>query len=82
MDKIRVCAYTRVSTDSKDQENSFENQKISFERTLSNKDGYELINIYADKGLTGTQLHNRPEFKKMILDAGLDVVETKGKSKK
>mgnify|MGYP000971001851 CR=1 FL=1 len=72
--KIKVCAYCRVSTDSKDQTNSYENQKSYFEREISKNPDYELVGIYADKGISGTKLQ-RPEFNCMLEDAGLDIKE-------
>ncbi len=72
MSKIKVCAYARVSTDTKDQENSFDNQKSYFQREISKNPKYKLIDIYADKGLTATNT-NREEFLKMIHDAGIDI---------
>ena len=74
MERIKVCAYCRVSTDSKDQANSYENQKSYFEREISKNPEYELIQIYADKGISGTKLQ-RPEFNRMLEDAGLDIKE-------
>ena len=76
MSKIKVCAYCRVSTDSNDQKNSFENQQTYFNRELSRNPDLELIDIYADKGISGTKLH-RTEFDKMLVDAGLDIIEVK-----
>ena len=73
----RVVAYARVSTAYDDQKNSFENQQSYFLRELAKNDGYELVRlssnrdgIYADRGISGTKLV-RPEFKKMLEDAGL-----------
>lgn len=71
--KKRVAAYCRVSTKSDDQENSFENQKSYFERVYKDKADYELYDIYADKGITGTTLQKRPDFNRMLTDAGLDI---------
>lgn len=73
MEKIKCVAYCRVSTDSKDQENSLENQKSYFEREINSNTSYEYAGIYADKGISGTKL-SRPEFDKMLIDAGLDIV--------
>lgn len=67
-----VSGYARVSTNSKDQENSFNNQKSFFEREVK-KNHCVLYDFYADKGLTGTQLNNRAEFERMLHDAGIDV---------
>lgn len=71
--KKRVAAYCRVSTKSDDQENSFENQKSFFEREYKNNADYMLYDIYADKGMTGTTLNKRPDFNRMLTDAGLDI---------
>lgn len=67
-----VVGYVRVSTDKKDQLNSYENQHSFFKREVAAK-GNALQKIYADKGLTGTDFKNRPEFEAMIHDAGIDV---------
>lgn len=74
---IKVCAYTRVSTDSKEQEQSYENQRSYFERKLSKENGYDLVGIYADKGLTGTAFRNRTEFNRMLKDVGIIKKEEK-----
>ena len=68
---IKAVAYCRVSTDSKEQEQSYENQKNYFLRKLSKENGYDLVKIYADKGITGTSFRNRTEFNKMLSDAGI-----------
>lgn len=75
MTLIKVACYCRVSTDSKDQANSFENQQTYFLNVLEHSKDCKLINIYADQGLTGTKLSNRPEFNKMLKDAGIDIIE-------
>jgi site-specific DNA recombinase len=69
---VVVCAYCRVSTDSRDQTNSYENQHSYFKREIQAR-GLQLYRIYADKGLTGTKLNNRPDFFRMLHDAGIDV---------
>lgn len=68
--KKRVVAYARVSTDSEDQKNSYDNQKRYFERIIKANDNYEFLGIYADRGLSGTKLY-RPEFDRLLRDAGL-----------
>jgi DNA invertase Pin-like site-specific DNA recombinase len=69
---LRVTAYCRVSTSSKDQENSFENQQSYFQREISKNPEWEYCGIYADKGLTGTSTAKRKEFLRMVYDAGID----------
>jgi site-specific DNA recombinase len=71
-----IAAYCRVSTNSLDQANSLENQKSYFSNEIT-KQGHTLFKIYADQGLTGTQLDNRPEFENMLYDAGIDVNKIK-----
>ncbi|MGK5512278.1 recombinase family protein [Brevibacillus formosus] len=79
MGLIRVVAYCRVSTSTKDQLNSFENQQGYFKREISKKDNMELVETYADRGLSGTTMGKRKEFLRMLYDAGVDWVIVKGK---
>lgn len=65
----RVAAYCRVSTDKADQNHSFENQKRYFREFIERNSKYELYRIYADEGITGTNVKNRISFKMMIEDA-------------
>jgi len=69
---MKVVAYCRVSTDSRDQLNSYENQMSYFDREIEAR-GHKSLGIYADRGLTGTAFDNRPELERMLIDAGLDV---------
>ena len=67
--KRRVCAYARVSTDSKEQEESYEAQVKAYTRMINEHSSeWEYVGIYADEGLTGTMVKNRKEFKRMIED--------------
>lgn len=63
-----VVAYCRVSTEKEDQLNSFEAQK-SFFTEYAKKNGYHLIRIYADEGITGTSTKKRAEFNLMMEDS-------------
>lgn len=69
---MKIAAYCRVSTNSEDQENSFENQKNYFESKIEEQ-GHDLYAVYADQGISGTKL-NRPQFNQMLKDAGLKLV--------
>ena len=68
MEKTKVVAYCRVSTDKEDQLNSLEMQKEFFADYAESK-GYDLIDIYADEGISGTKTRNRTEFLRMMRDA-------------
>lgn len=74
MDKLKICAYCRVSTDKEEQINSLNNQQSYF-RHLIEKQGHTLTDIYIDEGLTGTKLDNRQGLNKMLYDAGLDLFD-------
>ena len=67
--KIRVGAYCRVSTDASDQKHSFNAQKMHFSMLYANSANYELVDIYADMGISGTKAAFRPEFQRMLDDA-------------
>ena len=64
----KVAAYCRVSTDSKDQLNSYRTQIGYYTDFIAQHPGWELADIYADEGITGTSLEKRDEFKRMLQD--------------
>ena len=67
--KLRVAAYCRVSTDREEQESSLEIQMKSYRTIIEEHPDWELADIYAEPGLTGTTVKNRKEFLRMIEDA-------------
>ena len=64
--KQRVAAYCRVSTNNKEQINSYEAQKVYYTQKIEENPDWELSGIFADKGLSGTSLKKRDNFNKMI----------------
>ena len=64
----KVAAYCRMSTDSKDQLNSYHTQIGYYTNFIAQHPGWELVDIYADEGITGTSLEKRDEFKRMLQD--------------
>lgn len=66
---IRVAAYCRVSTDMEIQQTSLDTQIAAFNKVISERPGWTLAGIYADKGISGTSVKHREEFKRMIEDA-------------
>lgn len=65
---IRLAAYCRVSSDSEDQLHSFAAQiqyYSAYERTHPE---YTLVDIYADEGLSGTDMKKRDEQNRLIRD--------------
>ncbi len=69
--KIRVVFYARVSTEHEAQINAFDNQIEWYKAELLNHPEWELIDIYSDKGVTGTSAEKRPGFMQMYADAHL-----------
>lgn len=68
-DTLRVAAYCRVSSDSSDQLHSYAAQIKSYTEFIGKHEGWELVDIYADEGLTGTRLDRREDFMRMMSDA-------------
>ena len=64
-----VAAYCRVSSDKEDQANSFEAQKRYFREYIQHHPEWQLYEIYADEGITGTSTKKRAQFNRMIRDA-------------
>lgn len=67
-EKIRVAAYCRVSSDKDDQLNSFFAQMRYYRDYVRGNDKMVLVDIYADEGITGTELAKRDEMKRLIRD--------------
>lgn len=68
---IKVASYCRVSTDRDDQANSFESQQRYFKEYIDRQPDWELYQVYADEGITGTSTKKRAAFNRMIADANL-----------
>ena len=67
---LRVAAYCRVSSDSDDQLNSFAAQQNHYYDYISSHDHWELAEVYADEGITGTAAKKRDDFQRMLSDTG------------
>lgn len=65
---LRVAAYCRVSSDSADQLHSYAAQIRAYTDLIRQHDGWELVDIYADEGLTGTCMDKREEFRRLLSD--------------
>ena len=82
--KRRTAAYARVSTDSEEQENSFEAQVDFYTRYIAEHPDWELIDIYTDEGISAVNTKRRDGFKQMITDAlagKIDLIVTKSVSR-
>ena len=66
--KLRVAAYARVSSSSEDQLNSYRVQNQYYSELISGNPDWEMIDIYADEGITGTSVEKREDFQRMMQD--------------
>lgn len=82
--KIKVAAYCRVSTDTDEQASSYETQINHYTDYISQHPNWELAGIYADDGISATNTKKRVEFNKMIdacMEGRIDLVITKSISR-
>ena len=82
--KLRMAAYCRVSTDNEDQLHSFEAQVNYYTKYIEEHEQYTLADIYADEGISGTNVKKRKDFMRMIgdcRDGKVDIVITKSISR-
>lgn len=85
--KKRVAAYARVSTNSEEQLTSYEAQVKHYTEYIQSKeytDHWQFVSVYTDKGITGTSTAKREGFNRMIQDAlagKIDLIITKSVSR-
>lgn len=82
--KIRVAAYCRVSTANLEQLSSYEAQKEHYSKIITSNPEWELVDIYADEGISATSKEKRNDFLRLISDCELmkiDLILTKSISR-
>ena len=63
VERIRVAAYCRVSTDGDEQLGSFESQKLYYEEKIAANSEWASAGIFADEAITGTKCaEEAPKF--------------------
>ena len=80
----RIAVYARVSTALETQQLSLESQMVGFQKKIAENPGWQLVEVYADEGITGTSVRRRGQFLKMIADAKagkFDTIMTKSISR-
>ena len=68
MPEVKVAEYARVSSDSEDQVNSYIAQVDFYSKHISSKEDWEMVDIYADEGISGLEARNRDDFNRMMAD--------------
>ena len=65
----KVAVYARVSTEHEAQISALENQVQYYDDILSRHADWTLVDRYIDEGITGTSIHKRESFMRMLKDA-------------
>ena len=82
--KLRVAAYCRVSTDSDEQETSYDAQVRHYTEFIQQHPDWNFAGIFADDGISGTNVKKRDEFNRMIdecMSGNIDMIITKSISR-
>lgn len=82
--KKRIAAYCRVSTHAEEQNHSLAAQVSYYTKLIEEDENAVLVDIYADRGTSGTRTRNRTNFLRLMEDcrAGkIDAVITKSVSR-
>ena len=83
----RVAAYARVSTNSEEQLTSYEAQVKHYTEYIKcreHTDNWQFVEVYTDRGITGTSTAKREGFNRMMQDAlagKIDLIITKSVSR-
>ncbi|KLU65747.1 transposon gamma-delta resolvase [Desulfosporosinus acididurans] len=84
LQKLRVCAYVRVSTNQAEQQESFFAQVQHYTSYINSNPEWSFTGIYSDQGISGKNAAKRPEFMRMVQDAEnkkFDLIITKSISR-
>ena len=65
---LRVAPYARVSSESEMQANSFEAQVRYYTEFVNSNPNWQLVKVYSDEGITGTNAHKRTGLKELLRD--------------
>ena len=84
VEKLKVAAYARVSTEKDEQHNSLEVQKDYFLKFIKNEPEWEYVGLYYDDGISELSKKNRDGFNSLVkdtLDGNVDLIVTKSISR-
>lgn len=84
IERNRVAAYARVSTDEEEQLGSFQSQIQYYKDKIKQNKEWVFAGIYSDEAITGTQSNKRDGFQQMIqdcMDGKIDMILTKSISR-
>ena len=81
--KRRVAAYARVSTDSEEQQTSYAAQVDRYTKYIQERADWEFVAVYTDEGISALNTKHRDGFNRMVadaLDGKIDLIVTKSVS--
>lgn len=84
LERKRVAAYCRVSTDDEEQLNSFSSQVKYYTELIEKEPNWMMAGVYSDEAITGTMVSKREGFQRMIkacVEGEVDMVITKSISR-
>ena len=84
INKRRVAAYARVSTDSDEQQTSYEAQVNYYTKFIMERPDWTLVEVYTDEGISAVNTKKRDGFRRMVadaLDGRIDLIVTKSVSR-
>lgn len=76
----RVCAYCRVSTEDREQKNSYASQIRYYREWIEKQEGWICAGIFADEAKSGTKIEGRESFQSMMRECRkgtIDYIVTK-----
>ena len=82
--KKKVAAYARVSVDTDDLLHSLSAQVSYYSKLIQENPEWIYAGVYADRGISGTSIKRRSEFRRMVEDAKagkIDIILTKSISR-
>jgi len=69
IEKRKVAAYARVSTDLEEQLTSYKAQVDYYTKYIKEREDWDFVKVYTDEGISGTSNKRREGFQQMIADA-------------
>jgi len=69
IEKRKVAAYARVSTDLEEQLTSYKAQVDYYTKYIKEREDWDFVKVYTDEGISGTSTKRREGFQQMIADA-------------
>jgi len=82
--KRKVAGYARVSTDSEEQQTSYEAQVDYYTHYIQSRPDWQFVKVYTDEGISATNTKKRDGFNEMVdfaLAGGIDLIVTKSVSR-